>query len=864
MFSSIKKTLRVMSALVGMAVSGHTLAQFANQAELNEFAKNTTFQFSIINNYADADGAFFEAAILLTNDSGKALPAGVSEWEMYFHLVRPILHNDHPGVSIEHIQGDFHVIKPTAEFKGLAIGQTLTLPFRAKAHIATYGEMMPRAFITKKGLQPAIFANTDVETPKSYVLPITEAKQYQRYVGDQYPVANAASRYAENQPATEAAASLKSDVRILPTPKFLRVKGDVTTVDNSWGIHYAGSLTSEADYLSEQLKPYALTLEKTTDKVAGKKVIQLRADASVGESESYRLVIDKESIVIVGADAAGVFYGIQSLLSAAPAATQGAFTVPRLDASDEPRYSWRGMHYDMARNFHGKAAVLQLIEQMGRYKLNKLHLHLVEDEGWRLEIPGLPELTDVGAFRCFDLTEQTCLLPQLGSGPFKTAVGNGYYSRADFIEILAFAKARHIEVIPEIDMPGHSRAAIKSMEARYQRLMKAGKKTEAEYYLLSDPKDQSVYKSVQSYSDNAANVCLQSTYNFVEKVTYELQQMYREAGATLSVFHMGGDEVGRGAWTNSPACQALMQTPDSGVVGVADLKPYFVKRVAEITHARGLDLMGWEDGLMYDFNNTFNRESLPNKRVIANAWDNIWEAGVADRAHRLANNDYQVVLSSATHLYFDHPYEAHPEEFGYYWATRYTGMEKLFNFMPDNLYANADRTHAGAEITDLEALVRRPLPPMNKPHNMLGIQGQLWSETVRTQAVLEQMIFPRLAVVSERAWHKAAWESDAPSKALRLKDYVAFSKYMTEKELPKLAAAGVTFYLPAPGATVENGKLMANTALPGLAIEISVDNGKSWVEYQPEQMLEGKASLRTRVGNIVSRTTEVDAHETAQ
>ncbi|MDZ7903052.1 MAG: family 20 glycosylhydrolase [Rheinheimera sp.] len=153
-------------------------------------------------------------------------------------------------------------------------------------------------------------------------------------------------------------------------------------------------------------------------------------------------------------DNAGVFYGVQSLLNLIPAGQASNYRLPQLVASDAPRYGWRGMHYDMARNFHGKAVTLQLIEQMARYKLNKLHLHLTEDEGWRLEIPGLPELTDIGGTRCFDLTEQKCLLTQLGTGPHRTGSGNGYYSTADFIEILKFAAARHIEVIPEIDMPG--------------------------------------------------------------------------------------------------------------------------------------------------------------------------------------------------------------------------------------------------------------------------------------------------------------------------------------------------------------------------------------------------------------------------
>src|SRR5690606_23466189 len=238
---------------------------------------------------------------------------------------------------------------------------------------------------------------------------------------------------------------------------------------------------------------------------------------------------------------------------------------------------------------------LRLIEQMGRYKLNRLHLHLTEDEGWRLEIPGLPELTEIGGQRCFDLQEDRCLLTQLGTGPHTSGSGNGFYTTEDFVEILKFAAERHVEVIPEIDMPGHARAAVKAMEARYRRLLAAGEKAVAEQFLLSDPKDTSKYVTVQNYTDNSINVCMESTYRFVDKVVYELQQLYRRAGLQLRTFHMGGDEVGAGSWAASPMCAELIAR-EAGVAGVADLKPYFVARVAELTHKRGLALAGWADG----------------------------------------------------------------------------------------------------------------------------------------------------------------------------------------------------------------------------------------------------------------------------
>ena len=183
---------------------------------------------------------------------------------------------------------------------------------------------------------------------------------------------------------------------------------------------------------------------------------------------AYELKIGKKEARVIGFDQAGVFYGLQSILSLVP--SDGSGKIATLDASDAPRFQYRGIFLDVARNFHKKDAVLRLLDQMAAYKLNKFHFHLSDDEGWRIEIPGLPELTEVGGQRCHDLSETTCLLPQYGQGP--DAYG-GFFSRQDYIDIIKYAQARQIEVIPEIDMP--ARAAVVSMEARYKSCMPPGK-----------------------------------------------------------------------------------------------------------------------------------------------------------------------------------------------------------------------------------------------------------------------------------------------------------------------------------------------------------------------------------------------------
>ena len=145
------------------------------------------------------------------------------------------------------------------------------------------------------------------------------------------------------------------------------------------------------------------------------------------------------------------FYAVESILSSITVSKPQIINT--LSVEDAPRFEYRGMMLDIGRNFKSKKAVLQLLDMMSKYKMNKFHFHLSDDEGWRIEIPGLPELTDFGSKRCHDLTEKQCLLPQLGSGPNSDNNGSGYFTRADYIEIVKYANARFIEVIPEIDMP---------------------------------------------------------------------------------------------------------------------------------------------------------------------------------------------------------------------------------------------------------------------------------------------------------------------------------------------------------------------------------------------------------------------------
>jgi hexosaminidase len=288
---------------------------------------------------------------------------------------------------------------------------------------------------------------------------------------------------------------------------------------------------------------------------------------------------------------------VEAYQSAQPEIAIGAATV-----EDAPRFPYRGMHLDVARNFQGKDAVMKLLDVMAFYKLNKFHFHLTDDEGFRIEIDGLPELTEVGARRGHvgdDSDDKGNIVPSFGSGPDPddaASHGNGHYTRAEFIEMLRYAAERHIEVIPAIDMPGHARAAVEAMEARYAKFAAEGDMEKAEEFLLSDLEDTSHYMSVQMWHDNVVNPCRESTYKFLQTVVDDVVSMYAEAGATLTTIHTGGDEVPEGVWEESPSCQALIdQAPGDGVDSVEDLASHFLREFNAIVSTHSLITGGWEE-----------------------------------------------------------------------------------------------------------------------------------------------------------------------------------------------------------------------------------------------------------------------------
>lgn len=471
-------------------------------------------------------------------------------------------------------------------------------------------------------------------------------------------------------------------------------------------------------------------------------------------------------------------------------------------------------------------------------------------------------------------------------------MGSGFYSKSDYIDLVRYAKARGVTVIPEINMPAHARAAVVSMEARYKRLLAEGKEAEANQFRLTDPDDTSNVTSVQFYDKMSfINPCQPGAATFVAKVMDEVAQMHQAAGQPLTAWHYGGDEAknimqGGGyqdpavtqkadlvAWKGnvdsskqdkpfgkSPMCQKMID--DGKIKDVAELPVHFAKEVSEMVKGHGFStLQAWEDGLKY----ATDASVFATDKTRVNFWETLYWGGF-NEAMKWAHKGYDVVLSNPDYLYFDFPNEVHPAERGYYWATRFNDTRKVFAFAPENLPQNAETS----VDRDGNAFVAKG---DQDPVKFKGISGQQWSETVRTDAQYEYMVYPRIFSVAERAWHKGGFELDYVkgrefsgtskhvNKATLNKEWNQFANLLGQRVLPKLDQAGVEYRLSVPGAKVVNGKLEANVDLPGLPIQYSLD-GTTWTAYDAaaKPTVNGKVWLRTTSfdGKRASRVTELN------
>ncbi|WP_293746966.1 family 20 glycosylhydrolase [uncultured Paraglaciecola sp.] len=849
-----RRSLASLALSAGMLMVGCdqiTDAPSATESNLSVDSAAEQIQISvgIENNYAteacpNEAGSCYVANITLTFP--ERMP---KNWRIMFSNLSPINQAISNELSLTHVNGDMHEIKP--KISKLDANTPYEIKFYGNTPLVSESVFFPNYLLVTGNGENSVIASTTERLTKGHQLPrpqhikpFTTPEQMLRSANDKVAIADVYERYtrfSSRIPHYSPAAKL----RIIP--KLHSANWSKNRIELTQGVRLP-ELADSLDGVNAALIN-AITKRFSQNSLlidAQGLAIEVSLQSNL-PAEGYTLLINSQDIQITYADSAGLYYAMMSIAQLYDAKSN---SLPQGLVQDQPSMSFRGLHIDVSRNFRSKEFILQTLDQMSYYKLNKLHLHLADDEGWRLQIASLPELTDVGAFRCFDESEKNCLLPQLAGGDGKLAAtqqNSGFYSVDDYIEILHYAHARQIEVLPSLDMPGHSRAAIVSMNARYQRLMLEENPTAAEKYFLTESEDTSEYRSIQHYNDNTLNPCLDSTYTFVTEVLKQLKEMHIAAGVPLKRYHIGGDETA-GAWTNSPACETLIAANDE-LTEAKQLGSYFIEKVAHQVSDLGIIPASWSDGLSHA-----NLANLPAK-VQANAWETLYSGG-HNKVHQMINDNWDVVLSTPDVLYFDFPYEADPIEPGYYWGSRNTDSYQVFQFMPNNLPVHAEiwtdnfgNNYAATATINIQ-----------NEQQVLGIQAQLWGETVRSDAQANYMLFPRLLAVAERAWHTPTWAEDyktgvsysaetehfdkTQTKAMHI-DWLNFSHLLSTKAMPQLIADGIVPRVPLPGAMVEGGKLFMHTTFSGLQLEFQI-NGQDWQVFTTPVKLPEEAITRVR------------------
>lgn len=393
-----------------------------------------------------------------------------------------------------------------------------------------------------------------------------------------------------------------------------------------------------AEYLQSYLKN-AVDGDFVIKNNAKKNFISLEINDEITDNEAYTLTVDSKGITIRGGTTAGVFYGIQTLIQMLPAdaynkcaeAKAKAVEVPAMRIADAPRFHYRGLHFDVSRTFFGTEFMYKLLDAMSYYKINNLHWHLADDQGWRVEIKAYPRLTELGAWRGPD----ELLKPAYGSGMERNG---GFYTQEEIKAIVKYAADRNINIIPEIDLPGHSKA----VAVTYPEI-------------LCDINTK--HYSCQWESNNVWCIGREENYVMLDNIIKEMVELFPSR-----IFHIGGDEVNMDSWKECPRCQALMK--EKGMTEVVELQNYFVRRLEAILAKYGRTMAGWDE--IID-----GGELLPESVVYA--WASL------DRGMKSVREGHPTVMLIGEYMYFDMKQSA--DERGLKWAG-ITPLEKTYSFDP--------------------------------------------------------------------------------------------------------------------------------------------------------------------------------------
>jgi hexosaminidase len=671
----------VLTGLLLGLISSSTFANSANSAQVT---------FTVDQNNPDST---YSAHFTINNTSERPL----THWTLWFNTCFAITSTS--DASLIHDDGDFYGLAASQSNETIPVGGSVTIHVTGQSSVLKYSSSPSGYFLTtssQQNTQPQIIS----VNASTQLLPSQDQNDYSQNINQQ-------NTSIEGNPA---ATNLSVDeTRIVPLPaQMTRLEGEFKINRGTRVVVQANNpdAIKTAQFLVNSLTPalgYSLkitTLPSNRKMLANSILLTFdKSSADLG-NEGYLMSVNPMAVAIRANTSAGLFYGVESLRQLLPPEIFSSspqnltWTIPAVAIKDYPRFGYRGLHLDVARNFFNANQVKRLLDLMALHKLNTFHWHLADDEGWRIEIKHYPQLTNIGAYRGFGMT----LDPAYGSGPSSSG---GYYTQDQIRDIVSYAQDRHITIIPEIEIPGHAHAMVKSLP---------------DYFV--DPTDHSVYTSVQGYHDNVVSPCRDETYTALNNILGEIAQLFPNPSISI-----GGDEVPNGAWSDwsqSKLCQAFIQRNQISVSSPQDLENYFLKRVQDIIESKHKKMAGYDDisaDPQLNANNasvfTWNYKS-DNSNVINEA-----------------NMGYNVILMPAEYLYFDLAYNADAEEPGFNWAG-YTDAYTPYSYTP---------------ITSSMS--------QNVVSKIKGVEGALWSENLISQDRLDYMAFPKVASLAELAWTPA-------------------------------------------------------------------------------------------------------------
>lgn len=479
-------------------------------------------------------------------------------------------------------------------------------------------------------------------------------------------------------------------VSIIPQPVSLRLMEGNFVINSETGIRLDGDkkvLKPASAFLQSYIRgisDYDLQLKKNGLNTINLKII----NNPVLGNEGYTLTVNNEGIQIAANARAGIIYGMQSLFQMLPQVqTNKELRVPAMEVTDYPRFKWRGMHLDVGRHFFSAEMVKEYIDLIAAYKINTFHWHLVDDQGWRIEIKKYPALTAVGAWRVDQTDRPWDIRPQ--AMPEQEATYGGYYTQKQIKEIIAYAATRNVTIVPEIEMPGHVASAI------------------AAYPMLSCSQKPQLPMTGGNYSGMAANYCAgnEEVFTFLEEVLTEVVDLFPS-----KYIHIGGDEVDKTSWKTCPRCQARMKT--LGLKNENELQSYFITRMEKFLISKKKRMIGWDEILEGGL--------APEATVMS--WRG--EAGGIEAAKM----KHEVVMTPDNPLYFDH-YQAGPEgeplAFG-----GFNTLKKVYNYEPIPKELNEEQAKyvlgAQANIWTEQITTKEHLEYMLLPR-MLALAEVVWS-----------------------------------------------------------------------------------------------------------------------------------------